>query len=72
MERHSWPLIKKWWTASRTQTGKMSLMIRKLQNHGLTSSPNLLGFEHLCVFRVLFTYEGNSNDIRLAEKGGKM
>lgn len=25
-----------------------------------------------CVFRALFTYEGNSNDVRLAEKGGKI
>lgn len=25
---------------------------------------------HLCVCRALFTYEGNTNDIRLAEKGG--
>lgn len=26
----------------------------------------------LCVFRALFTYEGNHNDIRLADKGSKI
>lgn len=69
MVLRSWPLMKKWWTASRIQTGELSLMIR----NRITAlhSPDIQIF-FWCVFRVLFTYEGNSNDIRLAEKGGKI
>lgn len=55
--------MEKLWTADPTQTGESNLTANQDNKY-----PELI---YNCVFRALFTYEGNSNDIRLAEKGGK-
>lgn len=57
----------------RSDTNWWGVSHEKLKNFDfLIDTPNCFIFTPLCVFRALFTYEGNSNDIRLAEKGGEI
>lgn len=56
--------MEKLWITDPTQTGEQNLTVNQDNKY--------FEFIYNCVFRALFTYEGNSNDVRLAEKGGKI